>query len=671
MLLLTTVFRGAQVRNALIYRWEKNTMFLRNIMACLPLVLVAAYSGNTNAQAPHACPSTIIPGCTKEIRVYNNLGPDRTLYVVWQGSKQLQVAVGNCPAGPNGGDVWLQRALSDTTKCYPVNNTYLAFINPKTGIKNGEFVSISVPWWSKSTDRSSDPYVDWWRAGRIYLFDDQTALNDSYLDPGKTTAQLAAPVISCTTMARNSCVANELAIYKVPDGSSALIGDHTPFQLNEVTFADIGDVPTTGGEFRSLNLNYNVSYVDQIYLPLAIGPIGANNIGYMGTITDVTTFRHALDTFSGNGTKWPIYNNPKNKYPSAGIRVPSTLAAFNFYMAPTVNPPGVPVIIPASPPTVLQETQTNWQNCTAGSPVDCPQSAMYQPINQAFLSSYKGYVDTCRNIPSYLTQMPGSNPPVPSNPYAFLRFVHGWVPFNVSCPQPDLPTANLPPTKLGNAPINYIALQYNWEQTTTASQWFNPYTQFIHGVLNANAYAFSIDDAASVANVAGSGLVFAVGGPNGLLNTTQFPPPLPTYYPWYTFSVALGAGGPGWKSYQLCAPSGKPSNEVMFPPGLQLPNSPPGWGMNPAAYTFPCTVTLTDHASNRYQFKILKAGIPPAQIWPPYPSGVGFDTTVVSCPTFPNFKAPQLWCSHINEIAKQNTPPVAPQYNLIGPMPLN
>lgn len=652
-------------------------IMLRRVIGLVALLMmIGAGAGGARAQEAHACPDDpawkppLSPaGCAKEIRIWNNLGEGHTIYVVWQGSKQLQEAIG-CREG----DVWLQRALNDTTKCFPVKNTYLAFINPVTGIANGKFVSISIPWWSRNAPEGAadaDPYIDWWRAGRIYIFDDQAALNDSYKDSQKTLAALATPGPTCNTAAGNACIADELKIYKVPDGSSALISDHTPFQLNEVTFADIGSVPVTGGKFISLNLNYNVSYVDQIYLPLAIGPIRqAKDIGYMGTIMDVDKFRAAMATFSGNGTKWPVYNNPNNKYPKAGIRLPSTLAAFNFYMAPTIDPQQNPVIIPASPPSTLQAVQANWENCTAAAPADCPQSAMYGPISRAFLDSYAGYIGNCNDIPAYLTQKPGSNPPVPSNAYALLRFVHGWVPFNVNCAEPPLPTADLPPDRLGNAPINSIALQYNWEQPAIKpEQWFNPYTQFIHGTLNANSYAFSIDDAASVANVAGDGLIFAIGGRNGLENETQFPPPLPTFYNWYTFSVALGAGGAGWKSYQLCAPQGAQPNEVMFPPGAQSPNSPPGWGMNPALYRFPCTITLTDNRGSRYQLQILEAGIPQNPIWPPHPPGV-FDPKVVACPDVPGFVKPPEWCARINEVATPANGPTAPQYSLSLPGPL-
>src|SRR5262249_17967625 len=152
---------------------------------------------------------------------------------------------------------------------------------------------------------------------------------------------------------------------------------------------DIGSVPATGGRFNTLNLNYNVSYVDQIYLPLAIGPIRKDkDIGYMGTTMEVNKFRTAMKAFSENGQKWPVYNNPNNKYLKAGIGLPPTLAAFNFYMTPGEAPDGSPIIVPKSPPPFPAGVQKNWQDSTAATPVNCPQSAMYQPINQAFLKSY-------------------------------------------------------------------------------------------------------------------------------------------------------------------------------------------------------------------------------------------------------------------------------------------
>jgi hypothetical protein len=59
----------------------------------------------------------------------------------------------------------------------------------------------------------------------------------------------------------------------------------------------------------------------------------------------------------------------------------------------------------------------------------------------------------------------GTNPPAPTYA-AYLRFVYGWVPFNVaaantSCSVPDLPTISA----LSRAPIDCINLQYNFQES--------------------------------------------------------------------------------------------------------------------------------------------------------------------------------------------------------------
>ncbi len=689
----------------------------RTCMICIATflaLLVASYVGNANAQPvpnPNVC-ADIPPGspdpvlCTKEIRIVNNT--EATIYVVLQGSIQQQAALGTCPitSSGGGGDVWLQRALNDTAHCHPVNYNYYVYVNPQTGIGVGETASITVPWWSKPSN-APDPYIDWWRAGRVYLFDDQVALNDSY-SIAKTTPLLQFPVGSPVPSCKANTSCQKLEIYQVTPGNvatDATIGTQSPFQLNEYTFADVTDpfviTPTcpTGGCLVDLNQNYNVSNVDQVYLPLAMEPIRAptypTNIGYMGTIMNVTNFRTQLELFTGTGQyspqKWPIYNNPQNKYPKAGIRVPSALTLFNFYMEPYYFPGGgnIPQIIPTDPKGLQLVTgmMAQWTDCTT-TKKNCPQSALYQPVNKAFVESYGQYINNC-TPPSYLTPET-LDPPAPTL-YAFLRYVHGWVPFNTAAPgttcnTSPLPTAGQPPNQNGVAPIDYIALQYNYlHADATGQQVFNPYTQLVHVSpsttqpgLDSNAYAFSIDDAEGVQNNAGQGLIFAVGGCgpggvtncNGLPNTNKIPPALPNYYGYYTFAVGLGTptGAGQWASYGICS-------TVATTP---FPNTTGGYafGVNPALYpTFtpakPCTVTLMDTKSKTYQFQILMAGIPPNPIWPPFnPMGhtPPFDKAVISCPQAVGVVGPSAWCNGINEVA--NPVPQPPVYTLSTPGPL-
>ncbi len=674
------------------------TKYLRRIalhIAALLFLLVAGYAGGAYAQRPHPCPDDatwnppISPaGCTKEIQVWNNTGTK--IYVVIQGSIQQQAALGNCPvnpAGGGGGDAWLQRALNDVNNCHPVNNDYYVYLNPKTGIAPGGFVSVNVPWWSR-TRGGADKYIDWWRAGRVHVFDDQVALDDSYTEAQKLpTVQFATAAITCKQRTGNAC--KDVEIYQVAAGALSQIATQSPHQLNEYTFADVLN-SSHNFALDSLNQNYNVSNVDQVYLPLAMEPIReppayAPDIGYSGTTIDVTTARTRMAAFTGatgdntaNPTNWPIYNNPlvngQPRYPTAGIRVPSAYDMLIYYMQPyyfrAPLPHNTPVIIPSTPPELVKNMISQWSNCTTTGD-NCSQvdQTRYKQINNVFLDNYKSYIDGCTTqncVPPYL--MPGTGLPLqPENMYAYLAYIYGWVPFNNNFANKALPTPDQPPAQNGNAPIRYIAMQYNYQNLANEGEWFNPYTQFIHGDaasggLGANAYAFSIDDAASVQNNAGEGLIFAIGGDNGLPNKTQVPPPVPAYYPYYSFVIGLGspgASGAQWAKYGIC------SSEAT----VQFPNLTGGYsiGVNPELYTFPCTITLTDTKNKKYQIEVKKAASSPP-FWPLWSKPSGFDTDVVACPTATGVVPPAEWCMFTNETTTPGPPPF---YNLSVRVPLS
>jgi hypothetical protein len=446
-------------------------------LAAFLLALAGLQAGAASA-APLPCPdngSKLQANCTKEIQIWNNTGG--TIYAILQASIQTTDALKCTKAAKGGGDVWLQAALGDTASCHKVDHDYYAYINPTTGIPDKGFATLSVPWWSKRLPDAPDLYIDWWRGARIVIFDDQTALNDSYSllkDTGQVKTAPDSPVVSCTTVANNAC--SQLQIFQVTP--KATIATKTPFQLNEFTFADVAKVTdngNAGGDFLDFNQNYNVSNVDQVYLPIAIEPIrSTSEIGYLGTTLSVTDFRAALAKFTGadtnptNPASWPIYNNPKidNKltYPNAGIRVPSPLIAFNFYMNPSIFPPPIsqPEIIPATPPKLLADIEGQWTDCTTGKGT-CPETDLYKEENEVFLESYKTYIGNCNDVPKYLMQV-SKNPLMPSL-VAFLRFVHGWVPFNVNCAERELPTVDMPPDG-SRAPIDYIHLQVTAQVAT-------------------------------------------------------------------------------------------------------------------------------------------------------------------------------------------------------------
>lgn len=645
--------------------------------------------------------------CTKEIRVHNNTsGP---IWVVLQASIQLTDALSCTVKDQGGGDVWLQVALGNTNNCFAVKNDYYGFINPGAGIPKGGFVSIQVPWWSKRTN-SEDRYIDWWRGARVIIFDDKTALNEIYnkvnSNPVNDFAN-GSPIPSCSNgMNGNAC--NQVRIFQVNPGNG--IDPHLPFQLNEFTFGGLCKVmsngkfepncPTANG-FIDFNQNYNVSNVDQVYLPLAMEPVrDPADVGFMGTTLSVEQFRDQLAAFTKadknpDNPIWPVYNNPVNggthhkDYPHAGIRVPSAQSVLSYYMNPTNFPDGTtPTIIPKNPPKLVKNMINQWKDCTKNNPDSCTkkQEGYYKSINTVFLDNYKKYVDTCPDkiIPDYLKPVK-NNPPAPKMT-TFLTFIYGWVPFNVGCGNEELPVvSDLPPGS--RSVINYFEMQYNYEaMPNTGKKWFNPYTQLIHadvnaGGLDASAYAFSIDDHASfLSNSGGSlpgGLIFAVGGSKGLENGKPHAPPVPPLYKWYDFSIGLGspdAQGPYWKKYGIC----RNTANTLFPQ-----ESKGGWvlGIDPQLTKInannPCRITLKDTSNRKYQFIILKAKppgdtLPQKPIWPAFKPSPGalVDPEVVSCPNKNGFVPPDQWCNQVNETSKPSAVPnVEGFYTIATPPP--
>lgn len=635
--------------------------------------------------------------CTKEIRIHNNT-PGK-IWVVIQGSRQLTDALNCTVAEKGGGDAWMQAALGKSDNCFRVDKNYYIFVNSGRGIPKDGFVSVDLPWWSKRTKGAADRYIDWWRGGRVIIFDDKNALDEVYAklrDKSQVAFADGSPRPVCNEGKKgNDC--NRLEIFQVtPD---AEIDPHLPFQLNEFTFADVSKVTDNGkkgGEFIDFNQNYNVSNVDQVYLPLAIEPVRKPaDVGFMGTTRSVPNFRKQLAAFAGTDGDpskpvWPVYNNPvvngKKLYPNAGIRVPSAQSALAFYMSPFVFPDGrTPTIVPQDPPKLIKDMIEQWSDCTAADPKSCSksQSQYYKSVDAVFLNNYRKYSRNCNTMPDFMK--PVSNDPPRPKLMTYLTFIYGWVPFNVSCPNEELPVVeDVPPGS--RSVIDYFQMQYNYEEPSVKkSQRFNPYTQLIHddvdaGGLSASAYAFSIDDHASfLSNSGGStpgGLIFAVGGSKGLRNGKPHAPPVPAFYQWYNFSVGLGApaeGAPFWKSYGICADAA----DTLFPT-----ESKSGWvlGVDPALAKInsrdPCPITLQDSENRNYQFVIRKAAdpgiaLPQSAIWPAFEpsSGRNFDPKVLACPSVPGFVPPDTWCVQANEVARPAATPKQPGFYTIGTPP--
>jgi hypothetical protein len=249
-------------------------------------LLLCGLAGTANAQLPPPlCPSK---DCSKVITIYNNT--PTALFPVIQ-------------AGIQTPDPWLQALCNDNTQTYGETHYSRAYVNPVNGIPPGGHVSVPVPWYSELTN-DTDRYIDWYNGCRINFFDSAEALSAAH-DADKNSPlsfTSTSPLVSCEECEQPVTIDKDTRAYP----------PNIPFQLVEYTFADVA-TPAGGRPYiQDLNVGYNVSYLDQIYLPVALAPCrtepcdGADPsaVEYLGTVQGVNDFRAALTKFS-NTQGWP------------------------------------------------------------------------------------------------------------------------------------------------------------------------------------------------------------------------------------------------------------------------------------------------------------------------------------------------------------------------------
>jgi hypothetical protein len=597
-------------------------------------LLLGSLVGTANAQRipPPPCPSK---DCSKVVTFYNNTSDP--VFAVIQ-------------AGVQSPDPWLQALFNDNTQTYAETHYSRVYINPLHGIPAAVHgipghVSVTVPWYSKLlNDPGHDTYADWYKAGRIVLFDSVEALNAATNQHPHPPLQFDphAPVVSC-----NDCE-QPLTFY-----SDTLAYDPLyPFQLLEYTFATVESLgPGRPPNISSLNIGYNISYLDQIYLPAALAPCGTEPcnspdptaVGYLGTIQALSDFRTTLTHFSGT-EGWPRYNGPNDD--ASRPRLPG---AYNVLVdrinvlekGETSRFTGVGASV--------TDLMAQWNTCTSRADrVNCPEYGVYQEINNYFKENYANYLSApSGNCP------PSANypiPPPPGTPLDIMAQVYGWTQFNSGCEPKgsfnDLKTSPGPEARFTTTQDDYIELQYNYKSLNNKpkKQRFNPFVDLIHGQLNANSYAFSIDDTAGYQQHPGQGLIIAIGGANGLPNpheVEQDPD-----FKRGDFLVTLAEfpdNRPRWKSFGVC----KNVTDKDFPPGP--PNATKRIIVHSLEHNIspltPCTITVTDAIDRVYQFKVLKP-VP----WPAYAPAHPPDSSVVSC----RDSRSESWCEQITEGAILN-----------------
>ncbi|WP_298624594.1 hypothetical protein [uncultured Legionella sp.] len=591
------------------------------ILSCFAAISVAedvAEPADVKCKDNNGKPITVK---AKTISIYNNT--EDTIYPVVSTSM-------------NSVNEWLQGCFRTSIKiAYPTKFVYKLYVNEGTGIAPGSSVTITLPLYSKLSD---DLYVTWWNGGRVVLADKNEGLRnkkDVLVNPSPEEVTCQGSGTGC-----------ELSIYS----SDAQFPENIYAQLSEYTFGDSIMTPEDAAKspdeqarlLKPENVGYNISYVDHVYMPVAIAPKKNPYIGYSGSTKSMGEFRDKLRSFLNTdaGQGWPVYNLFELKLPGGynvfAQRFGTLPANDNVPVKPDGKDSAPPVLTVLSCQQgqctdeqkkslhfgqAVQRMQNLWGSCVAWDEdvskyvtekVDCPDDlqkklvaiqAFYQKNYQQYLAMYDA--GQCNEIKD--------SKPVPFNYWNTIQHIYGWVPFNEGCGAAANPLANTSIPDWNHAQIQsmYIHyLQYIYNTNIRPELVFNPYVQLIHDkdYLDMDAYAFSVDDAVGFMSELGDGLIFTVGGTNGLENPDHF-----NYED--GFSVAIGVPQemskevtkPLITKYGVCVYGKEAGNkecdqvtqDVIMPTNSQIA----GFRVGTVA-SYPIKVQFTDLNNNVYTFRV-------------------------------------------------------------------
>jgi hypothetical protein len=497
-----------------------------------------AWQGEASAQLAPAPP-------TKTITIFNN--SDDALYPVIEAPIRL---------GADVRDLWLQAQLGVKeaeykTRPFQTTKLYRIWINhDQGGVPPHGSVTITLPfytqlqpWTADNSGQVVDQFVDWWNAMRVFVFDGKDAAVAAYdfsqdnarpptpikpvLPPYPVTPIKGAAVPGCT-----GCTLDLRAYYVgFPWG--------IPAQLIEYTLASAEGPPNqTAFKINLGQVNYNISAVDSVYLPAAIGAKDNSSElnTWLGSAQDVATFRKQLNEFAAQGAQWPQFipayylpgnpigaiaspNGPPNgikPYPQPRVPSANLVLAESFKTRAAPRAPAPPTLTSyAETPWVEQSSEGQlgkigqatldlWNKCTAGG-ADTTTCKQIRTVKGFFVADYKACF--------------GREPDFGDQDvlHDFLRDVYGWAQF-AGCAQS---LADKNPTGYPVVIKTFCDLMYNFFTVADPSEVFDPYVMLVHLALASNAYAFSIDDAQAFKSIPGTGLIITIAGTQGLENPKQ------------------------------------------------------------------------------------------------------------------------------------------------------
>ena len=593
---------------------------LATILA-LPIVFQA---GGVAAQQAAPAATTVPAGAAaavpmKVFRIYNNslLGP---IYPVISTPKQ-------------GKDEWMQAVFEVPkaklkSRLYGNDNVYRIYINPTTGgIPRGKFVVLKVPLYTQILSTSKglvpDEFINWWKGGRTSLYDVKSAIDRDHRDDEKnpTTPITGAKLVTCT----QGCL-EPLAIYHSAKDKGDLPAND-PAQLTEYTLGGINEKTDPIG-LDTRKVDYDISYVDQVYLPVAMEAVDNFFIGWIGTIQNVGDFKGRMQTFldSAKYPGWPTYLDNKMQ---PFLRIPSTATIYASESGANPSPDL------STPGESFNATARFWKSCTGPGAPNTKVCNEIKDVETLWLGNYAVYKALW-----IAAQCMGTLPDKPDLEKSFLPHIYGWADYNEAPPDAKCKTPIV--NEIFNTPgyegnkYQKVQDKYKDLQYETPGGVFNPYVQLVHFkpfLDMTNAYAFSIDDVVGNMDTVGSGLIIAVGGASGLPNKNRFD---------NTKNVEVTVGAPGtalpqWLEYGFCTNISNrdrcaPSN--LYPPAIIT--------FNLQTVTYPTDVTLLDSAGREYKFRILKG--------PPYPPSPGVHDPIMC------LNLVEAWCQYARAYTDPSNP---------------
>lgn len=529
-------------------------------------------------------------------------------------------------------DTWMQAAfkvpksqLAD--KPYPTPNTFRLYFNPTgTGIPPHSSITVTLPLYTQlvSSDQVNpklpDQYVDWWNGGRISLY---ASLYSDGAPPKALVVDYTArpsqkPLNPVAAAAVPTCPACQQPLEIFEDTGGELPAND-PFQITEYTLGAI-DLTKDPYTLDVKNVDYDLSYVDNAYLPAAMEPYNNPVVGWIGTIQGIDPFKAALQKFltAPEFTGWPQFVDDQGE---TILKIPSALHIMLDQANLTPPPPWAPI----------EQMKTLWMSCAAGGTE--PICSNIRDLRDLFAANYTNYSNNYRSAFSDVCDQTKGPEPATLDEAAMLAQVYGWGPFNKNCTADTNLLENTPEYQENN----YLKYQSVKAEFDALNYWptgeFNPYVKLIHDPQYLNAqyvYAYSVDDAVGNMQTTGEGLIIAVGGTAGLPNPNPATAPIHVPFGWAATDAVR------FVKYGVCT-------------------NTPDQDVNPNFTSFDlsanqlssCTLSFIDNQNpaNLYFFKIKNQ--------PPYPSRPpdgqpipAVNKTMIDCSGNTQFIT-DTWCANI------------------------